>query len=89
MYSIASGRWSLYRNASGGVAEIARPEYIAYITPMVQDSDGRLMETDDALCKNTLVYSSAPNIYPVLRRGLCSYGLHSYGLCCYAYVVMH
>jgi hypothetical protein len=57
-YSAELGRWSLYSNESTGIAEIAKTESVAWIVPLVQDSDGRLVESTATDCKSGLMYTT-------------------------------
>ena len=57
-YSSDLGRWTLYSNKSTGIAEIAKTESIAWLVPLVQDSDGRLVETTATDCKSGLMYTT-------------------------------
>lgn len=58
VYSIKSGKWSLYTQGDDGVAEIVKGPAVTWIVPMIQDLDGRLVETVVAECKQSLFYTT-------------------------------
>ena len=56
LFSIESNRWSLYANKTTGSAEIAVDAEEAWIVPLIQDADGRIVETYAVECRSGLYY---------------------------------
>ena len=56
LFSIESNRWSLYANKTTGSAEIAMDAEEAWLVPLVQDADGRMVETWAPECTSGLYY---------------------------------
>jgi hypothetical protein len=73
VFSIESNRWSLYANKTTGSAEIAMDAEEAWLVPLVQDADGRMVETWAPECTSGLYYMKcvAVAIFPrrLLRPG--------------------
>ena len=70
VYSIESGQWSLYNNAtSGAVSQIMRDDAVSWLVPMVIDADGRLVETTIQDCKKTLFFTTYCLLRPTTSQG--------------------
>ena len=66
MYSLRTGRWSLYSNTTSGLSEVPRDEVVCWLVPMLQTADGSLVETSATECTRSLFY---------MRSDLC---VHSF-----------
>jgi hypothetical protein len=62
VFSIGTGRWSLYANKTTGVAEIQMDAEEAWLVPLIQDEDGRMVETWATECRNGLYYTTDKSV---------------------------
>jgi hypothetical protein len=62
VFSIETGRWSLYANKTTGVAEIQMDAEEAWLVPLIQDEDGRMVETWAMECRNGLYYTTDASV---------------------------
>jgi hypothetical protein len=66
LFSTESNRWSLYANKTTGSAEIAVDGEEAWIVPLIQDADGRIVETYAVECRSGLYYMKC--VVPAAQR---------------------
>jgi hypothetical protein len=62
VFSIETSRWSLYANKTTGVAEIQMDAEEAWLVPLIQDEDGRMVETWAMECRNGLYYTTDKSV---------------------------
>jgi len=65
IYSIQTGRWSLYSAGDDIAAEISKGPDVTWIVPMVQNADGVLVETVVADCIGSLFYTTDTSRLPI------------------------
>jgi len=62
LYSIETGKWSLYRNQTSGIAEIRRSSERLVIVPLLEDGEGKVIDTPNPECKSSIVYQDSSKI---------------------------